>query len=243
MNMLKLTAAAALVAASLSASAMSSINDDELSTVSGQDGVSIAANLNINIGSFQWGNNKDAAGQGAAISFDGIQVSGLVAMTIDVISGTQFNGLYQAFTGSGTGGTGTSLSGASLGNIGQATTGQLTLAQTAYASAKAADTAGSTTTTQAALAAATAALGSAQIAAGAAADTTSTFYNGKSDVVQFAFPNVSIASSGDLINVSVKNITLGTNGANASSTANGSFGSFAINGLDLRGTTVWMWAH
>ena len=52
MNMLKLTAAAALVAASLSASAMTTINDEELSTVAGQDGVSIAANLNINIGSF-----------------------------------------------------------------------------------------------------------------------------------------------------------------------------------------------
>ena len=50
MKMIKLTAAAALVAASLSASAMTSISDDELSTVSGQDGVSIAANLDINIG-------------------------------------------------------------------------------------------------------------------------------------------------------------------------------------------------
>jgi hypothetical protein len=229
MNMLKLTAAAALVAASLSASAMTTIADEDLSAVSGQDGVSIAANLNINIGSFQWGNNKDAIGAGAAISFDNIQISGLVAMTIDVISGSQFNALYQGFTGSGTGGTGTSLTGTSLGTIGQATTASLATAQAAYAATPSATTG--------------AALVAAQVAAGAAADTTATFYNGKSDVVQFAFPNVKIASSADLINISVQNITLGTNGANASATTNGSFGSFAINGLDLRGTSVWMWAH
>jgi hypothetical protein len=226
MNMLKLTAAAALVAASLSASAMSSIADEDLSAVAGQDGVSIAANLNINIGSFQWGNNHDATGTGAAVSFDNIQISGLVAMTIDVISGSQFNGLYNGFTGGGATGTGTL---AAQGTIGTATTAALTAAQAAYA-------ANPSTTTGAAVVAA-------QIAAGAAADATATFYNGKSDVVQFAFPNVKIASSADLINISVQNITLGTNGANASATTNGSFGSFAINGLDLRGTSVWMWAH
>ena len=82
MNFRKLTAAAALVAASLSASAMTSIADEDLSAVAGQDGVSIAANLNINIGSFTWGNNADAAGQKASVSFNGIHISGLVAMTI-----------------------------------------------------------------------------------------------------------------------------------------------------------------
>ena len=196
MNMLKLTAAAALVAASLSASAMSSIADEDLSAVAGQDGVSIAANLNINIGSFTWGNSKDAAGQKASVSFNNIQISGLVAMTIDVISGTQFNGLYQGFT---SGGTGTSL--------GTLNTGL-------------------------------AALGG--LAAANVVDSTATFYNGKSDVVQFAFPNVT-AKAGELINISVGSITLGQNGTTVS--GNGSFGSFAINQLDLRGTTVWMWAH
>ena len=218
MNMLKLTAAAALVAASLSASAMSSIADEDLSAVAGQDGVSIAANLNINIGSFTWGNTGDAVGSKASVSFNNIQISGLVAMTIDVISGTQFNALYQGFTGgSGPTGTGTL---AALGNIGTATTGALALA-----------TAGGT---PAQVAAAT-------IAAGAAADATSTFYKGSGDVVQFAFPNVKVASSADLVNISVGSITLGTNGVSAATDK--SFGSFAITALDLRGTSVWMWAH
>ncbi len=196
MNMLKLTAAAALVAASLSASAMSSIADEDLSAVAGQDGVSIAANLNINIGSFTWGNSKDAAGQKASVSFNNIQISGLVAMTIDVISGTQFNGLYQGFTA---GGTGTSLGAL---NTGIAAGGGL--------------------------------------AAANVVDSTATFYNGKSDVVQFAFPNVT-AKAGELINVSVGSITLGQNGTAVA--GNGSFGSFTMNQLDLRGTSVWMWAH
>ena len=202
MNMLKLTAAAALVAASLSASAMSSIADEDLSAVAGQDGVSIAANLNINIGSFTWGNTKDAAGQKASVSFNNIQISGLVAMTIDVISGTQFNGLYQGFT---TGGANTSL-------------GALNTAIAANAGSSA----------------------GAALAAANVVDSTATFYNGTSDVVQFAFPNVK-AKAGELLNISVGSITLGTNGVSAATDK--SFGSFAISQLDMRGTSVWMWAH
>ncbi len=87
MNMLKLTAAAALVAASLSASAMTTIGDEELSRVSGQDGVSIAANLNINIGSFSWGNSSAAAaGGGSSVNFNNISITGLLAATVDVLN-------------------------------------------------------------------------------------------------------------------------------------------------------------
>lgn len=102
MNMLKLTAAAALVAASLSASAMSSINDEELSTVAGQDGVSIAANLNINIGDFQYTNTT----QNASVNFNNISITGLMAMTIDVISNATFQGIVTA-AGDAGGGAGT----------------------------------------------------------------------------------------------------------------------------------------
>src|SRR5690349_1987207 len=90
MNMLKLTAAAALVAASLSASAMTAIADQDLSAVAGQDGVSIAADLNINIGAFTYG-DTDAAGT-HTVSFNNITVKGLMAMTIDVIGAAEFSG-------------------------------------------------------------------------------------------------------------------------------------------------------
>jgi hypothetical protein len=85
MNMLKLTAAAALVAASLSASAMTAIADQDLSAVAGQDGVSIAADLNINIGAFTYGDS------GHTVSFNNITVRGLMDMTIDVIGATEFS--------------------------------------------------------------------------------------------------------------------------------------------------------
>ena len=239
MNMLKLTAAAALVAASLSASAMSSIADEDLSAVAGQDGVSIAANLNINIGSFTWGNNSDADGAKASVSFNKIQISGLVAMTIDVISGTQFTQLYNAFTTGSTGGTNTTLGyiGTQAANV-AALAAAYTAATPTAAQTAAIGTYEAAGGTKAALLATAAA---APTAALFSVDSTATFYNKASDVVQFAFPNVKVADKNDLINISVNSITLGSNGA--TSTTNGSFGSFSINQLDLRGTTVWMWAH
>ena len=105
MNMLKLTAAAALVAASLSASAMTTIADDELSQVSGQDGVSIAANLNINIGSFSWENNGAASsGGGTSVNFNDISITGLVAVTVDVLNNAvatgELNAVATAYGGS-----------------------------------------------------------------------------------------------------------------------------------------------
>jgi hypothetical protein len=169
MNMLKLTAAAALVAASLSASAMTTINDEELSTVAGQDGVSIAANLNINIGSFVYTDTD--VGTGGSVSFNNISIKGLMEMNVDIVSAAKFNGILAAVSAS----------------------------------------------------------------AGAS-------YDGVSDVVQFAFPADANPGVIGAPSIKVGSITMGNAAANADGTAK-SFGSIAINNLDLRGTTVWMWAH
>jgi len=167
MKFFKLATAAALVAASLSASAMTTIADDELSTVAGQDGVSIGASLNINIGSFQY---TDTDTNGGSVSFNNISIKGLMHMDVDIINAATFNGILTSV-------------GATLAD-----------------------------------------------------------YDGTSDVVQFAFPNDTLASTAVLPSIKVGSITLGHAGNNAAGTTT-SFGSIAINQLDLRGTTVWMWAH
>src|ERR1700712_5398999 len=90
MNMLKLTAAAALAALSFSASAMTAIADQDLSAVAGQDGVSIAADLNINIGAFTYTDNGADAAPPGSVSFNNIPVRGMMVMTIDVLGAADF---------------------------------------------------------------------------------------------------------------------------------------------------------
>jgi hypothetical protein len=173
-NLFKLCAvAAAACAMSLSASAMTSIQDEELSQVSGQDGVSIAADLKINIGSFTY---TDTDANGGSVSMRNINVSGLFLTTIDILSNTAFQGALLA----------------------------------SVSSYDAANTVANMT----ALAA------SGQAPAG--------------DVVQIAFPNVGVTHS-LAPSVSVGAITMGNSTA--------SYGSMAINNIDLQGTKVWIWAH
>ncbi|HEX6707672.1 MAG TPA: DUF6160 family protein [Albitalea sp.] len=181
MKFLKLSAvAAALASLAFSASAMTSIGDDELSQVSGQDGVSIAGDLNINIGSFRY---TDTDANGGSVSFNNIGIHGMFVMTVDILNHTAF----------------ASTVGASM-------------------------------------------VGHGLSAAEAQTNLTNLVVNGvydnASDVVQFAFP----AAQQDARltpSISVASITLGGN--TAANTR--SFGSFAMNNIDLQGTKIWMWAH
>ncbi|MBB3119378.1 hypothetical protein MJ904_13185 [Massilia sp. MB5] len=170
MKLITTLVAAALSSLALSASAMTPIQDTELSAVTGQDGVSIFANLNVKMDSFVYTDTDplDANGLGGgSISFNGIKATGLIAASIDILSKNSF---LQA-----------------AGAVGVTNPG--------------------------------------------------TFYNPQTggDVVQIAIPADVQVAAGKLLNISVDAVKMGNNAA--------SFGSFAMNQLDLRGTQVWIWAH
>ena len=97
----KLAIASTLSSITLAASAMTPIADSELSMVSGQDGVSIAANLNVNIGSFVY---TDTAANGGSVSFNNIGIKGAIAATLDIVNQATFQ--TDMFTPSASGGFG-----------------------------------------------------------------------------------------------------------------------------------------
>jgi hypothetical protein len=185
MKLFKLCAvAAALIGLTVSASAMTSIQDEELAQVSGQDGVSIAGDLNINIGSFKY---TDTDANGGSVSFNNIGIKGMFVMTVDILNAATFAG----------------------------SVGQSMGAHFAAAGAAPASIAGLVNTNLTNL-----------VANGV--------YDNASDVVQFAFPAAGIDSR-LAPSITVGGISMGN--------STRSFGSMAINNIDMQGTKIWMWAH
>lgn len=183
----KLALVAAMSSFAFAASAMSPIQDADLSQISGQDGVSIAANLQVAIGEFKY---TDTDTNGGSVSFNNIQARGTIAATIDIVDNATAIGNLKAALAAGIAPTSMGEASSVLGLTGAI---------------------GATAAEQGAILAA---------------------FIPQGDVVKIAVPMLTTSNK---LNVSVDSIKMGNSAA--------SFGSVALNDIQLQGTTVYIWAH
>lgn len=87
---LLMLAAFALLLLSSAARAMSSLDDTDLAAVHGGDGVTLAADLDIRVGSFSYSTKSAANPDGGSISFNNISLRGMFVMTIDLLNAASF---------------------------------------------------------------------------------------------------------------------------------------------------------
>ena len=77
--------------------AMTAMNDEDLSTVTAQDGVSIMAELNMSIGSFSYSTQSASNPGGGTLNLNNISISGLLPLNIDVMSSASFTAALNTY--------------------------------------------------------------------------------------------------------------------------------------------------
>lgn len=158
------------------AHALQAMDDASLSEICAQDGISLMGNMDLNIGSFSYSTLSSANPTGGTLTFNNINISGLLPLTIDLISSSTFINAVSNYMG-------------------------------AYG---------------------------ADGAAGLARLQSSGAYDGKTDVLQLAVPNINAAGNSGL-SVSVNSVTLGN--------SNVPLTSLALSNLDLQGSKIWIWGR